>query len=142
MAACGIQESEMVYLILNPKSKKPIGEKTLRTHFRAELDSGMVNANVKVVMGLYKNCITPTPQNPGGNPIAQMFWAKARLGWKDRQSLGLPMPEQPPEMIEDEEQTETTYEFARRIAFTLDAAGRKPAHKPTTITVPKKRTTV
>ncbi len=135
MAACGIPEAEMVQIVINPKTRKPISLHTLRAHFRAELDRGMLTTNMKVMAGMYKNATTPTVANPGGNPILQIFWAKVRLGWKDRQTLGLdeglPAP-----VTEDEEPPSSTYEFARRIAFALDAATRKA---PPALAAPKKR---
>jgi hypothetical protein len=82
MAAYGIPEEEMVKLILNPKTNAPITPKTLRARFRDELDRGMVNANVRVMNGMFKNATTPTKVNPGGNPILQIFWSKVRMGWK------------------------------------------------------------
>lgn len=135
MSACGIAEAEMVKIVINPKTKKPISLKTLRLHFRAELDRGIIATNMKVMAGMFKNATTPTPANPGGNPILQIFWAKVRLGWKDRSRLGLDDPPEAP-TLEDDEPPASTYEFARRIAFALDAAQRQA---PRALPAPKKR---
>lgn len=54
-----------------------ITTKTLRKHYRAELDVGHINANAQVVGSLFKLAI-------GGNVTAAIFWTKARMGWSDR----------------------------------------------------------
>ncbi len=60
-----------------------ISPTTLRKHFREQLDNGDANATHRVAMGLYENATTPTPLYPGGNVVAQIFWLKARAGWKE-----------------------------------------------------------
>jgi hypothetical protein len=55
--------------------------KTLRKHFRKELDRGMVEANVKVAQSLF-NMATQ-----GNNVAAAIFWMKARAGWRERNEL-------------------------------------------------------
>src|SRR5262249_30649797 len=51
--------------------------KTLRKHFREELDRGMAEANSNVTGALYEKAVS-------GDTIAQMFWVKARLGWREK----------------------------------------------------------
>lgn len=51
--------------------------KTLRKHYREEIDTGEVNANTQVVGALFKAAT-------GGNVTAAIFWTKARMGWSDR----------------------------------------------------------
>ena len=136
MAAFGIPERDMVLLIKNHHGK-PIDPKTLRKHFRPALDSGLLKANVKVIGGMFKNATTPTLQNPGGNPIVQIYWTKARLGWRDRAILGIEA-ELPPPNQEQEDEPLTKFELARRIAFTLTISAEPQAPKPPA----KKSTTV
>ena len=55
--------------------------KTLRKHFRKELDRGMVEANVKVAQSLF-NMATKC-----NNVAAAIFWMKARAGWREKNEL-------------------------------------------------------
>lgn len=57
-----------------------IDEKTLRKHFREELDTGAAEANAQVGGRLFKLAME-------GNPIACIFWMKARAGWVDRREV-------------------------------------------------------
>ena len=50
--------------------------KTLRKHFRDELDIGKIQANAKVAGALYQSALD-------GNVKAQTFWLKTVGGWKD-----------------------------------------------------------
>jgi hypothetical protein len=71
LAACGIRQDEIA---------RKVGvrsEKTLRKHFREELDNGATDANYSVAQSLYKEAI-------GGDTKAAMFWLRIRAGWKDR----------------------------------------------------------
>jgi len=56
--------------------------KTLRKHFRQELDRGMAEANAKVVGALYRSAMR-------GSVAAQIFWVKTRMRWRE--------PEAPPD---------------------------------------------
>jgi hypothetical protein len=58
-----------------------IDPKTLRKHFRVELDRGMTEANAKVAQSLF------TMATQGKNVAAAIFWMKARAGWRDRPEL-------------------------------------------------------
>lgn len=55
---------------------KGIDNKTLRKHFRNELDFGEKLANANVVAALYRNA---TKLN---NVSAQIWWTKNKLGWR------------------------------------------------------------
>src|SRR5215472_19163330 len=57
--------------------------KTLRKHFRQELDRGMAEANAKVVGALYRSATRDR------NVAAQIFWVKTRMRWRE--------PEAPPD---------------------------------------------
>ena len=67
-----------------------IAPKTLRKHFRDELDRGAIEANAKVVETLFKMATS------GKNTSASIYWTKARCGWREKApqseltDLGLP----------------------------------------------------
>jgi hypothetical protein len=50
--------------------------KTLRKHFREELDIGKIQANAKVAGALYQSALD-------GNVKAQTFWLKTVGGWQE-----------------------------------------------------------
>jgi hypothetical protein len=56
---------------------------TLRKHYRYELDTGATAANIKVARSLFENA---TKHN---NVTAQIFWARARMGWKTETDLNI-----------------------------------------------------
>ena len=56
-----------------------IDTKTLRKHFREELDRGMTEANAKVAQSLFQMA------TQGKNVAAAIFWMKARAGWREKQ---------------------------------------------------------
>lgn len=70
MAAYGVPEEDIAKVI-------GIDPKTLRKHYRRELDTAHVEATAKVAQSLYS-------QATGGNVAAAIFWMKARAGWSER----------------------------------------------------------
>ena len=58
-----------------------IDAKTLRKHFRRELDGGMLEANVKVAQTLFSMATVDR------NVAAAIFWMKARGGWREKNAL-------------------------------------------------------
>lgn len=72
MSGYGIpQEDIAVVLGLAPK--------TLRKHYRKELDTAEIKANAKVAESLFKKAT-----GDGNQAVtAAIFWAKTRMGWKD-----------------------------------------------------------
>ena len=54
--------------------------KTLRKHFREELNIGKIQANAKVAGALYQSALN-------GNVKAQTFWLKMVGGWQETGSL-------------------------------------------------------
>jgi hypothetical protein len=54
-----------------------IDRKTLRKHFRLEIDTGAIEANLRVAQALYTNA---TKHN---NVAAQIWWTKCRMGWRE-----------------------------------------------------------
>jgi hypothetical protein len=74
MAACGIPHEQIA---------KQVGirsAKTLRKHFRRELDSGIAEANYQMARSLFK-------RGTGGDTAAAMFWLKCRAGWREHRLL-------------------------------------------------------
>lgn len=100
MVGYGMPEGQIALLILNPQTNRPIDEKTLRRHFRSEIDRGQVKANAAVAQSLFRLAT-------GGNVTAAIFWAKTRMGWK--------------------ETTVLEHDVTGRLAESLDAA-RKRIH--------------
>jgi len=54
-------------------------DKTLRLHYRAELDTACSKANAKVAGALYKKAIGDGSQSVS----AAIFWLKTRAKWRD-----------------------------------------------------------
>jgi hypothetical protein len=71
MAAMGIRQEEIA------RKLEIRSAKTLRTHFREELDRGATDANYNVASALYKQAMS-------GNTAAMIFWLKTRGGWHER----------------------------------------------------------
>lgn len=80
MAGLGIRHAELCLLVINPKTERPIDEKTLRTHFRDELDQGPVKSSVNVAQSLYNKALGDGP----GSVTAGIWWTKSRMGWHER----------------------------------------------------------
>ena len=55
--------------------------KTLRKHFREELDGGALETNTKVAQTLYKMATSEK------HPMATMFWLRCRAGWRESRTL-------------------------------------------------------
>ena len=67
--------------------------KTLRRHFRVELDRGAPEANARVAQCLYQMSIS------GKCPQATIFWMKTRVGWRDREPVELRPAEPAPFLV-------------------------------------------
>jgi len=72
MAAMGIQHGQIA-LKIGVRSAK-----TLRKHFRQELDLGATEANYKVAKTLFLMATS------GEHPAATIFWAKTLNGFRER----------------------------------------------------------
>ena len=59
--------------------------KTLRRHFRDELDRGVAEANATISGSLFGAA-------KGGNVTAQIFWLKTRARWREGSAAGDPVP--------------------------------------------------
>jgi hypothetical protein len=69
MAAYGIPEADISRVVA-------IDPKTLRKHYRDELDLGSTKANAQVAGFLFNSA-------RNGNVTAQIFWLKTRARWKE-----------------------------------------------------------
>lgn len=57
-----------------------VSKPTLHKYYRHEIDIGLAEANAKVAQTLFK-------QATSGNISAAIFWAKARMGWREKQEV-------------------------------------------------------
>ncbi|WP_052402294.1 hypothetical protein [Muricoccus aerilatus] len=58
-----------------------VDPKTLRKHFRRELDRGSIEATAKVGQSLFRMA------TEGNNVAAAIFWMKARAGWREKHDV-------------------------------------------------------
>jgi hypothetical protein len=72
MAAYGIPEADIATVIA-------IDPKTLRRHYRRELDTGHIKANTRVAEFLFRKATTDGHQCV----TAAIFWLKTRARWKE-----------------------------------------------------------
>ena len=85
-----------------------VDAKTLRKHFREELDRGMTEANMRVAQSLYNMATT------GGSVAAAIFWMKARAGWREKHEVVVTEEELGP--MSDEELNERLARIKGKIA--------------------------
>ena len=57
-----------------------IDAKTLRKHYREELDLASAQANARIGGALYNKAL-------GGDTTAMIFWMKTRAGWREKTDL-------------------------------------------------------
>ncbi len=74
MAGFGVPHEDIATLL-------EIDAKTLRKHFRRELDRGSIEATAKVAQTLFAMATS------GQNVAAAIFWMKARAGWREKHEL-------------------------------------------------------
>ena len=72
MAGYGIPEADIACVL-------DIDPKTLRRHYRPELDKGHIKATAKVAENLYRRATGEGREAV----IAAIFWLKTRAGWKE-----------------------------------------------------------
>lgn len=72
MAAFGVPEQNIARVV-------GIDAKTLRKHYRDELDTGQTKASAKVAENLYRKATGDGREAV----IAAIFWLKTRAGWKE-----------------------------------------------------------
>src|SRR4051794_37778332 len=72
LAGYGVPEAEIAAMV-------DIDPKTLRKHYRHELDHGHAKANAKVAENLYRKATGDGRESV----MAAIFWLKARARWKE-----------------------------------------------------------
>ena len=72
MSAYGVPEKDIARVL-------GIDPKTLRKHYRDELDTGSIKANSRIAESLYRKAMGDGPQSV----TAAIFWLKTRAGWKE-----------------------------------------------------------
>jgi hypothetical protein len=72
MAAFGVPELNIARVV-------GIDAKTLRKHYREELDTGQTKATAKVAESLFRKATSEGPQSV----TAAIFWLKTRGGWRE-----------------------------------------------------------
>jgi DNA-binding XRE family transcriptional regulator len=70
MASVGVRQEQIAKAL-------GVAPKTLRKHFRDELDNGAIEANVEVANTCYRMATS------GTNTPATIFWLKVRFGWRE-----------------------------------------------------------
>ncbi len=76
MSSFGIPQEEIAEVL-------EIDSKTLRKHYRKELNTAAAIANTEVAESLFNKA---TGDGPGSVPAA-IFWLKSRAGWREKQEL-------------------------------------------------------
>ncbi|MBR0648731.1 hypothetical protein GXW78_03600 [Roseomonas terrae] len=104
MAGFGIPQTDIATYLR-------VDAKTLRKHFRDELDLGSIEATSKVAQSLFRMA------TEGQNVAAAIFWMKARAGWREKHELVLTAKE-PGEMTDEELMEEIAR--ARTARLTID----------------------
>lgn len=74
MSAYGIPQEQIARVF-------DIDSKTLRLHYRDELDLGVIEANAQVAKTLFSQATKE------GNTTAAIWWTKSRMGWKEKQDV-------------------------------------------------------
>src|SRR5215204_2228395 len=88
MAGYGVRESDIAGLI-------SVDPKTLRKHYRNELDHGHVKANAKVAENLFRKATGEGRESV----TAAIFWLKTRARWKETSAIEHGGPEGGPLVI-------------------------------------------
>lgn len=88
MSGFGIPHEDIATLL-------EIDPKTLRKHFRRELDRGSIEATAKVAQSLFNMATV------GNNVAAAIFWMKARACWREKHDV--PIDTNPYAHMTDEE---------------------------------------
>lgn len=75
MTSCGIPQESQCLVI-----RDGIDDKTLRKHFRRELDTAATKANTAVAGTLFTKAMS-------GDTTALIWWTKTRMKWSERQEI-------------------------------------------------------
>ena len=106
MAGYGVPQTDIATLL-------EVDAKTLRKHFRRELDRGSIEATAKVGQSLFRMA------TEGGSVAAAIFWMKARAGWREKHELVL-SAQAPERMSDDELMEEIARARSERARVTID----------------------
>ena len=79
LAGIGAPHEYIASQVINPQTGKPMTAKTIRVHFRAELDTAKDKTNALVAQSLFKHATGAGK----GAVAAAIFWMKVRAGWKE-----------------------------------------------------------
>ncbi|MGD1324965.1 hypothetical protein [Pandoraea pnomenusa] len=79
MASFGVPHEAIAGHVINPQTAKPLDAKSLRKHFRTELDSGNAASQALVAKTVFRHATG----KGAGAASAAIFLAKVRLGWKE-----------------------------------------------------------
>ena len=117
MAAMGNLQADIARTI----GDRGIDEKTLRKHFRHELDTAVIKANTAVAKSLYESATS------GKCPAAAMFWLSRRggPGWRETTSIEHSGPKGGPIEILERNRKRVADELAR-LAAARDARAVAP----------------
>lgn len=111
MAGLGLPQDQIALLL-------EVDPKTLRKHFRDDLDRGMAEANVKIAQSLFNMATT------GNNVAAAIFWMKARAGWREKHDVTV-------EALVVREDTEAErIRMAQSVSYCLALGARLDQTKP------------
>lgn len=75
MTAVGIPQESIGRMV-----RDGIDDKTLRKHFRHELDTALINANAQVSGSLFNKAV-------GGDTSSMIWWEKTRQGRKEKSEV-------------------------------------------------------
>jgi len=115
MAAYGIPEADIARVL-------PVDPKTLRKHYREELDLGETKANAQVAGYLFNAA-------KNGNVTAQIFWLKTRARWRETPmelKHSGSIARQDPSELSDEELLALICQAASQVD--IEPLETKPAH--------------
>jgi hypothetical protein len=112
MAGYGVPQDDIACIL-------GIDAKTLRLRYRHELDVGIAKANAKIGQTLFQKAVN-------GDTASLIFWAKARMGWSEKQVIENTGPNGGPQ--QHEHKITTTHhvvsaDVAAKAAQILAAAG-------------------
>jgi hypothetical protein len=91
LAACGIPH-DLIACKIGIRSPK-----TLRRHFRRELDAGKAEGNAQVAQTLFKMAVS------GKFPQVTMYWMRVRAGWNDQPPTIQQMAPAPPFIVSEDQ---------------------------------------
>lgn len=124
-AAVGVNHID-ICMLLQGSVAKPIDPKTLRKHFRYELDTGAIRANAAVAGNVFRKATSDRRDSMA----AAKLWLTTRAGWKATDALEVSGPNGAP--IQTETTALTTEEKAARFALILAAAKQRKADSEST----------